>query len=91
MNGRRNTRCDAKPLEPAASEWAKVRLEAELCSDALLARLANFGQAPQSVEPRPTLSFPEQLAAVASGRARIVETSPLRTAANQRIDGGMLL
>lgn len=90
MSGRRNTRCDAKPLEPASSEWAREKLQVELASSVLCDQIMRFGLAPQSVQPKPALTFEQQLARVMAG-APLVTVRPARTAANQRIDGSVLL
>jgi hypothetical protein len=64
---------------PALSQSSAARIDAEDGSARLLSRLHLAGQIHKPVEPR-KLSFEEQLALVAEGKARVVEMPPLTPA-----------
>lgn len=70
------------PLPLSQSEL-EARSKAEAASKALLNHCLRSNSIPADNPPR-TLSFAEQLEAVASGKARIAPAFQFRTACNQR-------
>lgn len=82
----RSSPCDPRPGDYAAYEDAQTGSNALARECDKLRQRGLVDEAPPTRQP---LSFDEQLALVASGRARIVEFSPIRMPAPDRTLGGV--